>query len=204
MSTEIPDDLIRQPDGSYVSLAELEPRRRLAHEAATKLFPQAVDLQRQLAKLKKLCFTELNAFRDMMLDDYSVKVGGPQGGISVKSVCGTMKVALEVSKHTTFGPELEAAKLLIDEYIDEKLVGSSEEIRAIVGKAFQLNSKGRLDTQGILDLRVHKFEDPTWMRAMVAIEDAICRDSSTTYVRFYEVDVEEKSEDMISLNMAKV
>jgi hypothetical protein len=197
-------DLIRRPDGSYVKLSELEPQKRLAHDLASDLFHRAVALNENLSAFKAFGLSEMRAYRDMMLGDYGVKVGGKEGGFSVRSACGTMVARLDVAKQVTFGPELEAAKALLDEFFEQELEGSSPAIREIVSKAFKLNSKGRLDTQGILGLRDFRFESDVWRRAMQAIDDAICRDSATTYLRVYQVDPERKSEKLVALDLAKV
>lgn len=86
--------------------------------------------------------------------------------------------------------------------------GGSDAIKEIVTKVFKLNGKGRIDTGGILGLREHKFEDERWQNAMQAIEDAICRDSSTTYVNFYTCEPNPLGgaaiETRIPLNLAEV
>jgi hypothetical protein len=197
-------DLIRRPDGSYVRLSELEPRKALGHDLACTIFARADAESASLTDLKAWILREMRAYRDMMLADYGVRIGGSEGGFSVRSVCGTKVVRLDIAKQTTFGPELEAAKALLDEFFEAELDGSSEAIREIVTKAFKLNSKGRLDTQGILGLRDFKFENEVWQRAMQAIDDAICRDNATTYVRVYRADPERKTEKMIPLDLAKV
>lgn len=202
--TQTQTEMIKRADGSWIALSDLPVRQRLAHEFVDQWFPKAQDQNQRLAALKQLCLKEMRAYREMMLSDYEVKVGGPEGGFSLKTVCGTKKIELAINKQVTLGPELEAAKALIDEFLDKELDGSSEAIRAIVSKVFKLNTKGRLDTAGILGLRDYDFKDALWERAMQAIDDAICRDNSTTYLRFYEVDTELKVEDMLPLNLAKV
>ncbi|WP_282093064.1 DUF3164 family protein [Epibacterium ulvae] len=198
------EDLIRRPDGSYVNYHDAEPRHQLAHDLVEENFPRAEDESERLFNLKKHMLGEMTAYREMMLQDYGVKVSGREGGFSVKSLCGTRRIELSVAKHISFGEELLAAKELLDDFLNEELQSSSEAIRAIVSSAFKLNSKGRLDTGGILGLKKHRFNNPIWKRAMDAIEDAICHDSSTTYLRFYRVNPENKTEKIIPLDIAKV
>ncbi len=205
MSNEsLPDSFVRRPDGSYVDVTTLEPRKQLAHELVVSLLSQAVAESERLAGLKRVTLGEMLAYRDMMLGDYGVKVGGPGGSLSLRSVCGTMMVKLEVARLTSFGPEIGAAKAKIDQFLEAKLEGSAVEIKEIIEKVFRVNRKGRLDTYGILGLREHKFDHPLWKEAMQAIEDAIIRDSATTYVRFYRIDPARKSETLVPLDLAKV
>lgn len=198
------ENLIRRPDGSYVNYDDVEPRKQLAHDLVNAFFPEAEEENERLVTLKKQALREMISYRDMMLEDYGVKIAGSEGGFSIKSICGTRKMELSVAKHISFGPELVAAKELLDEFLNQELEGSSDVIREIVTSAFKLNAKGRLDTSGILGLKKHRFENPTWTRAMDAIEDAICRDAATTYLRFYNVDPERKVETLVPLDLAKV
>lgn len=202
--TTLPENFVQRPDGSYVDLKTLEPRAQLSHGLVTSLFPRALDQSAQLHELKRFALNEMIAYRDMMMNDYGVTVATPGGSLKLRSVCGTMMIHMEVARHTGFGPEISAAKALIDQFLATKLEGSAVEIKEIIGKVFKLNRKGRLDTDGILGLREHKFNDPLWKQAMQAIEDAIIRDSATTYVRFYRIDPKTKAETMVPLDLAKV
>ena len=207
MESTVPENLIRRPDGSYVDLAELEPRKQLAHELVNEFFPKAEDESTRLHQLKKTALGEMQAYRKMMLEDHGVTVGGKEGNLTLRTVCGTRMMKLTVSKTVSFGPELEAAKALIDEFLEAEIAkGGSEHIHAIVTKVFKVNGKGRVDTSGILGLREHRFDEPLWDRAMDAIKDAICRDTATTYLNFYQVDptTNPKVETLVPLDLAKV
>lgn len=197
-------NLVRRPDGSYVDVNDLPPRQMLAHELVMSAFPQAEDLNEQLIALKLHMLTEMRAYRDVMLQDFDLDVTGKEGGFSIKSADGLRMVKLEFKKHVSFGPELLAAKELIDQFLNLELENTnSEVIRDIVTDAFKLNSKGRLNTDGILGLRKHNWDHPIWKRAMDAIDEAICRDSSTTYVRFYNIDPETKGERQVKLSFTQ-
>jgi hypothetical protein len=202
--SSLPENFVQRPDGSYVDVTTLEPRKQLAHELVTKLFPQAEAESENLMNLKRYALSEMLAYREMMLADYGARIGGPGGSFHLRSVCGTMMVKLDVARQTSFGPEIGAAKALIDQFLETKLEGSAIEIKEIIEKVFKVNRKGRLDTYGILGLREHKFDDPLWKQAMQAIEEAIIRDASTTYIRFYRVDPTRKSETLVPLDLAKV
>lgn len=200
---------IERPDGSQIHYDKLEPAKQIEHDLVISLCAEAREKRASLEDFKRRALSEMVAARVMMLRDYGVKKGGKDGNLTMRSVCGRFMVRMSVSKHITFGPELEAAKALIFEFMEDELAkGGSEAIHEIVTKVFKLNGKGRIDTGGILGLREHRFEDPRWERAMEAIEAAICRDSQTTYINFYEVDpaakVRRDAEVRIPLNMAEV
>lgn len=204
-----PKAMIERPDGSIIPFEKLEPAKQVEHELVTMLGKEAELISAGLAEFKHRAISELIAARVMMMEDHGVKKGGADGNLTLRSACGTFMVKMSVSKHITFGPELEAARELIFEFLEDELKkGGSEVIHEIVKKVFDISGRGRIDTSGILGLREHRFEDERWERAMKAIEAAICRDSSTTYVNFYRVDPTAKKrsegETRIPLNLSEV
>lgn len=213
MNMHVDPNLIERPDGSFIPYEKLEPAKQIEHDLVTTLCKEAEFHSAILTKFKMQAISEMVAKRVMMLDDYGVKKGGKDGNLTLRTVCGRYMAKMTVSKHVTFGPELEAAKLLIFEVIEDELnEGGSALIRSIVEDVFSLNAKGRIDTQGIMNLRTDKYakevDDPRWDEAMEAIETAILRDSATTYVNFYRVDphaaTKAAGEDRISLNLAEL
>lgn len=206
-------NLIERPDGSFIAYDKLPAAKQVEHDFVMTYCTDAEIHNANLAGFKRHAIQEMVASRKMMLDDHGVKKGGKDGNLTLRSACCRFMVKLTVSKHITFGPELEAAKALIFEVIEDELsVGGSSLIRSIVEDVFSLNGKGRIDTQGILNLRTDKYakevDDPRWARAMQAIETAVLRDSSTTYINFYRVDPnanpKASGEVRIPLDLAKV
>lgn len=202
--TETSPNLIKRPDGSYIDYKDVEPRQQLGHDLVSRFFPEAEALSDNLKALKKSVLSEMHAYRWVMMEDYGLQVGRPEGGFSLKTIDGLRKIEMSVSKHISFGPEIEAAKELLMQFLADELEGSSNVIQEIFNKAFKLSSTGRLDTGGILGLKTHRFDHPLWNRAMDAIDDALVADSSTVYVRFYNVDPENKQESLLPLDIAKV
>lgn len=203
-STDIPTDLVQQADGTWISKSQMEPYKVMASDLAEKLFTQAQERSAELSELKKLSFDEMLAFREMMANDYGRTVGGKLGGFSIRSLDGKIRVEFSVTTNIQFGPQLEVAKVYLDEYLTEALTGSSEPIRTLITDAFKMNAKGGVDTSRILGLRKHKFDHPKWAMAMSTIEDAILADSQSVYVRYYQVDPDTKRETRVDLDIATV
>lgn len=199
------DDLIKRPDGSYVRLSEQSTRTQLSHELTLKLFPMGEEAHDGLVELKKLALLELRAHRDMMFTDHGLKIMGKEGGFSVRTVCGTKFIRLEVSKTLGLGPEIEVAQRIIEQFFELELEGSSDVIQEFVSGHFKLNAKGRLNTAGILSLkRKYSYKHPLWLQAMDAIDEAVINDDHAIYVRFYNVDTKLKVEDRVKLNFSEV
>jgi len=144
------------------------------------------------------------------MEKYEAKVGGQKGNITMSSYDGKRAVKISVQEHIHFGPELEAAKALIDDCIEEWSEGGNQNIRALVEHAFQVNKEGAIDTGRVLGLRGVNMKDkegnvdPVWARAMDAIADAVKVKSTASYVRFYEENPNTGKLETISLDFAKV
>ena len=203
------DELIKRPDGSFIPYENLEPATQLEHDFVTQFCELALEKSRDLALFKQDGIAQMVATRQMLLEDHGVKKGGREGNLTLRSVCGRWMVRLTVSKHVSFGKELEAAKGLIDEIVEDELAkGASDFTAAVVHRVFSPNARGRIDTQGILNLREIECDDPRWRVAMDAIQKAVIRDSSSTYITFFKVDPhaepKSKGEARIPLNIAEV
>ncbi|HIS14745.1 MAG TPA: DUF3164 family protein [Candidatus Ornithospirochaeta stercorigallinarum] len=71
----------------------------------------------------------------------------------------------------TFNEQIQVAKQLIDDYLDELTKDSNPELRTIVSAAFRLR-QGRIDVKSVLKLREYNISDDRWKKAMDIIDDA--------------------------------
>ncbi|WP_299165838.1 DUF3164 family protein [uncultured Tateyamaria sp.] len=209
METNWDEVIIERPDGSTIPFAKLKPEDQLEHRLVMQLCEDALEKQGELAEFKKDALEELVASRQMLLDAYGIKRGGRDGGLTLRSACGRFMVKMTVGRQISFGKELEAAKELIFAVVaDELSKGASDFIAELVSKVFSPNERGRIDTQGILNLRNQKCDDIRWRNAMAAIDKAVIRDNATTYVNFYRCDpsapTKKEGEERIALDLAKV
>lgn len=130
-------------------------------------------------------------------------MGGARGNLSLTSFDGKYKATRAVSDRLEFDERLQAAKSLIDDYLREWTKESGSEIRALIDNAFQVDKKGKINTKRIVGLRQLQIEDPTWLRAMEAISDALTVIGSCTYYRVYERD-EQGEYQQITLDFSGV
>ncbi|MEM6372346.1 MAG: DUF3164 family protein [Pseudomonadota bacterium] len=209
MKPDFTDLIIDRPDGSTIPFSKLKPQDQLEHKLVTELCGTAIKLQDELKAFKADALKRLIDGRQMLLDAYQVKKGGKDGNLLLRTACGTLMAKMTVSKQITFGPELEAAKALIFEVVEDQLAqGASPFIQNLVKKVFSPNERGRIDTQGILNLRNEECDDVRWQNAMWAIEEAVIRDCATTYVNFYRCNpnapTKADGEERIALDLAKL
>jgi len=171
--------------GALVPLSAVKPVDKLMDEVVRKVVAFATDLSAQIARFRGHTFEDVSAFQALIAQEYGTNVGGAKGNVTLTSFDGTMKVQIQVADLIVFGPELQAAKRLVDECLAEWSAEAGDELRAIVSRAFQVDKEGRVNRAEIFMLLRVSIEDPRWVRAMDAVRESIRVVGSKSYVRFY-------------------
>ena len=198
------------PEGRKIPASMVTAADRMKHELANRLADEADALQETMRAFKRRALDEMAAAKALLFEQYGVKVGGPRGGFSIISFDGKTKTEITVADRIIFGPELQAAKALIDECIESWSDGANDNLRVLVEDAFQVNKAGRIDTKRVLGLRKLKMKDangdpdPRWMRAMEAITDAMIVDQTAIYIRFYRRNERTNGNDQIVLDFSGI
>lgn len=200
----IPEGYMQDAQGNLVPQAKVKPEHKLEDELVRRLAGSAQSIRNTLAIFKGTALEEADAFRALIAEKYGASKGGAKGNMTLRSFDGKLEMQVAVSDNLSFGPELQAAKELIDTCVERWSEGANDNIRALVNHAFQVNKEGRIDTGRVLGLRRLDIDDTEWNRAMDAISDAVRVTSSKTYIRFYEVDTETGVRQPIPLDLAAV
>lgn len=178
---------------------------------------KAIDLNRD-ALVKKLwkkanrLHEELQAFRRESLDaisalvvesaqEHGVVIGGKKGNVVITSFDGSMRVHRTIAERISFTEELEVARSLVHECLQEFSKGANKNLKALVEGAFEIDNKGNVSVTKILGLRRVKIEHEKWRKAMSIIADSIAVVSSKEYVRFY-VRKEDGEYEHVNMNFA--
>jgi hypothetical protein len=172
--------------GALVPLEMVKPADKLEDEIVRKIMGYAGDLSTQIARFRGHTMTDLGEFDALLDQEYGVKKGGKKGNRTYQTFDGLKKVVVSVADFIDFGPQLQVAKTLIDECLNEWSADSRPEIRAIVTRAFNTDKEGQINRSEILMLLRMQIEDERWLKAMSAIRDAMRVTGSKEYVRFYE------------------
>jgi len=109
-----------------------------------------------------------------------------------------------VADRIEFGPELQSAKSLVDECLNEWSNDSRAELRMIVNRAFQVDKEGRINRAEIFQLLRAEIEDERWKRAMKAVRDSIRVVGSKEYVRVHVRDNAQAQWTPVSIDLASV
>ena len=163
---------------------------------------RAEEVRAIIAAFRDETFREAATLRELLLERYEAKKGGEKGNVSFTTVDGRQRVQVQVTDRQTFGPELEAAKVLIDECLNDWTANGRPEVRRIVLDAFEVDREGQVNRARILNLRRLDIEDLRWMRAMQAIDDSRRSTSTAEYARFHRRPAPDVGWEAISLDAA--
>jgi hypothetical protein len=189
--------------GALLPLELVKPEHKLEDEQVRKIMRHAVDLSAQIDRFRGHTFTDLGELDALLEQHYGVKRGGTKGNRSYETIDGCMKVQVQVADYVDFGPQLQIAKMLVDECLNEWAAEARAEIRAIVTRAFNTDKAGQINRSEIFMLLRLDIEDARWRRAMDAIRDAMRVTGSKTYVRFYRRTRATDGWQAVTIDMAK-
>ena len=144
------------------------------------------DLSKAISHFKEGIFGDVQAFIELSAEKYGAKVGGNKGNVTLFSYDGKYKIQRAINESLQFDERIQAAKVLIDECLNEWSEGSRPELKALIERAFNVDKEGNLNTSRILGLRRVEIQDSRWQIAMQAISESVQVVSSKAYVRLYE------------------
>ena len=144
------------------------------------------DLSKAISHFKEGIFGDVQAFIELSAEKYGAKVGGNKGNVTLCSYDGKYKIQRAINESLQFDERIQAAKVLIDECLNEWSEGSRPELKALIERAFNVDKEGNLNTSRILGLRRVEIQDSRWQNAMQAISESVQVVSSKAYVRLYE------------------
>lgn len=197
-------EYMQDAKGALVPLGLVKPVDKLMDETVRKMIAFARALSEQIARFKGHCFDDLGSFQALIAQEYGASVGGAKGNVSLTSYDGCLKVQFQVSDLIAFGPELQAAKKLVDACLAEWSEGSRDEIRAIVNRAFSVDKEGHINRAELFMLLRVAIEDQRWQTGMAAIRDSIRVIGSKTYIRFYERPASDAPWRAVTIDLAAV
>ncbi len=189
---EIPDGIVELAGKKYMTDAKgalvpvelIKPQHALEDQLVRSVMGFALSLSAQLARFRGHTVADLGAFDATLLEKYGVTKGGARGNKTYRTYDGLFEVEVRVQDQIEFGPELQVAKSLVDECLNEWSEGSRPEIRGIITRAFNTDKEGKINRSEIFMLMRLEIEDERWQNAMQAIKDAIRVTGSKSYIRF--------------------
>jgi len=189
--------------GNPVPVSNVRPSDKLIDDTVRTIFGFALALSEQLARFKGHTMDDIMETVDLLGEEYGVRLGGKKGNTTLTSFDGLMKVELRIADLIEFGPELLAAKELIDECLNEWSADAGDELRAVVTRAFNTDKAGQVNRAELFALRRLEIADERWKNAMRALTDAIRVVGSKEYIRFQRRADIGKPWESVTIDLAK-
>jgi hypothetical protein len=196
-------DYMSDAKGNFVPVEMIKAADRLEDEMVRKIMQFADDLSAQISRFRGHTTTDLGEFDALLEQEYNAKRGGAKGNRTYQTIDGLLKVQVAVSDFIDFGPQLQIAKKLLDECLNEWAADSRPEIRAVITRAFNTDKEGQVNRSEIFMLLRLAIEDTRWQEAMRAIRDAMHVTGSKEYIRFYRRSKVADGWHAITIDLAK-
>jgi hypothetical protein len=181
----VPAGYMRDAKSRLVPADLVKPEHLLEDALVRAVHADALVLSGKLRTFRETATEDILALTDLLAEKYKATRGGERGNLTLTTFDGTLRVQLATNDQLEFGPELQIAKDLVDSCIRRWSEGASLELKALVDGAFDVDQKGKLNTDRILALRRLAIEEPEWAQAMTAISDAVRVISTKRYLRIY-------------------
>lgn len=195
-------DYMTDAKGSLVPINLIKPVDKLEDEIVRKIMKYATDLNAQITRFRGHTMTDLGEFDALLDQEYNTKKRGKKGNRTYSTFDGLQKVVVQIQDTIDFGPQLQQAKTLLDECMNEWAANARPEIKAIITRAFNTDKEGKVNRSEIFMLLRLDISDERWLEAMRAIREAMRVTSSKEYVRFYTRDAIQDPWKSVTINLA--
>lgn len=195
-------DYMTDAKGSLVPINLIKPVDKLEDEIVRKIMKYATDLNVQITRFRGHTMTDLGEFDALLDQEYNTKKRGKKGNRTYSTFDGLQKVVVQIQDTIDFGPQLQQAKTLLDECMNEWAANARPEIQAIITRAFNTDKEGKVNRSEIFMLLRLDISDERWLEAMRAIREAMRVTSSKEYVRFYTRDAIQDPWKSVTINLA--
>ncbi|KDE20265.1 sulfate transporter [Acetobacter aceti 1023] len=200
----VPDGFMQDSRGRLVPEANVRPSDKLQDELVRRLHHEAEPVRQFMMDFKRLCFTEIHAFLDLVAEQYSTKLGSDKGNVTLTSYDGTLRVTVAVGNVISFGPEIQAAQTLIHSCLNRWSEGANANLKAVVLDAFDVDKQGSMNVGKILALRRLEIDDEEWQRGMQAISDSVRVDVTKDYVRLHRRPSPDAKWELVTFDLSKL
>lgn len=170
--------------GGMRAVENIPEMKLLIDETIRREFGFAMALADQLRRFRRHLMDNLDALDQLILEKYGAKIGGEKGNRTYTSFDGLWQIKVKIQARLAYGPELQAAKELFDECLNEWAAETRSEMRSIVTNAFNTDNEGQISRSNIQALLKTESEDERWQRGQQAISDAVYTIGSKEYVLF--------------------
>lgn len=188
--------------GNLVPVESISAADLLMDEMVRKIHGFAEALSAQICRFKQHTADDIYNFLALLAQEYGVIKGGPKGNVTFQTFDGLRRVSLQTAERVTFGPELQAAKALVDECLLDWSSDSGAELRTIVQNAFNVDKQGDVSPARMFSLLRYRIDDERWKRAMKAVTDSIRPIGTKEYFRFHRRSGPKAAWELVTIDLA--
>jgi len=200
-----PVQTLTNPDGREIPVRSIRADVVLQHETALKIRDRFKALQEHNAAEKQAIFEMVQAYQDLIFQDYGVRVGGRVGGLTLSDYGDQVKIETSLYRYQQVTPALPAAQALINEIVEDLTEGAATDLRALVMEAFQKDeTTGRINIQRLMGLKRLDLNHPKWPDAVRALNDSVAPAGSKMSVRCSERPEPGKRHEQIVVDFSRV
>ncbi len=195
---------LKDAKGNWVPVANVKPMDLLMDDMVRKVAGYAEDLSAELVRFQTHTDADIAALDALIFQEYCVDAPEGKGNRTFTSFDGCLRLSVSVSDRIVLGPELQAAKAVLDTLINERGEGVDAFLLTLVKRAFKVDQEGKVDVRAILALRRLAVDDPRWPDFCRAIDDAVRVVGSKRYLRIHRRDRPDGQWRMIPLDLAAI
>lgn len=200
-----PDRVLHRWDGYERQASRMKARELLVSDMAEAMVSEAVETQAMLRAAKERWFADVDAFIQLVLEEYGVRLSGARGGNTFENHDFTRKVQISVADQKSVNQAIIPAQALVNEILDELTDQSVPDMRKIVNSAFSRHpASGRISIERILALKNWDLDHPRWPSAKEALSDAVETIGSRMYLRFYRRETSREPWQQVELNFSRL
>jgi hypothetical protein len=200
--TLVPPGYREDPRGNLVREANIHPRELLADQLVRDLVGRVQTAAADLSALKRDLLGDVAAFVALVVADYGAQVSGADGGVSLTTYDGRLKVERVRADRIQVGPEILAAEQLVREILSEI---TDPIAKPIAERAFSRHKKtGELSAAKLIALAGVEIDDPRWREAQRAIKDSLTATGTVTYFRAYRRSTSDQTWEQIPLDFSAI
>lgn len=182
----LPDSVVRVTD-------------KLTDEVVRTIATGAIGISGILSRFRERSLAEVYDLLALLAQHYGVERTG-RGSVTLPTVDGLWQLKVVNTDRIDFGPEIAAARDLLEEYLAEQPAG--EDLKVLIRHAFGLDRPGDVRAAEILRLRRYEIAHPKWQAAMRAITDAMRSVGAKEYLRVYRRDAPGGEWRLVPLDVA--
>lgn len=189
--------------GALVPIEMIKTQNLLEDETVRKVAGFWLALSDQVSRFKGHAFVDLANFDALLEQQYGLTKGGKKGNRTYQTHDGLIQIEVRINDQMDFGPELQVAKNLFDECLNEWASDTRPELRMLVTRAFSTDKEGTINRASLFSLLRTESEDARWNSAVAAGWDALRIVGSKTYLRMRMRSSQTEAWQTITIDLAK-